>query len=101
MVMAGLIEEAVRRQKKPNKMRKPEPAASFKPGDLVQLKSGGFLMTVFGLVDTCATKSEHIEVLWSHGNATGNSYRDICRDVIPTACLKHADLADLTDNIPF
>ncbi|MDW5313740.1 DUF2158 domain-containing protein [Rhizobium sp. PL01] len=90
--------ENLKRIAKPNPRRKPEPAGAFKPGDLVQLKSGGFQMTVYGLVDTCGIKGEHVELLWTHGTAGGSSYRDICRDVVPVACLKRADL---DDNISF
>jgi len=92
--VGGRVVTAAVAKQKTAKSQIPE-GYPFKIGDVVTLTSGGFKMTVIGVVDTCAEKAALVEVAWAHEAY----HREQCRDMIPHQCLR-CDL-DLDDNIPF
>ncbi len=59
---------------------------SLEPGDIVQLKSGGPLMTVVGVENT------DVRCIWHSASAEA-----LCSALIPAAALDHIDLADDED----
>jgi len=59
---------------------------SLEPGDVVQLKSGGPLMTVV------AVENSDVRCIWHSQSAEA-----LCSALIPAAALDHIDLADDED----
>lgn len=80
----------------------------FYPGDLVELKSGGFHMTVEQVDQRCGEDFWTVHLIWNEVTATP----EICRDSLPASCLQLVPIIDgsprppgptrdLDDDLPF
>lgn len=80
----------------------------FYPGDLVELKSGGFQMTVEQVDQRCGTDYWTVHFVWNEALASS----EICRDSLPATCLQLVPIIDgkprparsgrdLHDDLPF
>lgn len=78
----------------------------FRTGDLVELKSGGFPMTVEQIDGRCGSDRWTVHVMF----ATDQARFEISRDSLPASCLRLAELASdgravrrihIDDDLPF
>lgn len=73
----------------------------FKPGDVVELKSGSFPMTVvFQITHSDPQQEAVFELKWDLYGPSGRSNR-LMRGSLPGACLKIFDRSDQGGNLPF